>query len=94
MRPASTEWPNRRRQVARGLLPYFGTMFFLVPLLWSASDTSVRASSALIYLFAVWFGLILCCAWFARRGSDTDRQAGDEITNTQGGAEKVPETTL
>ncbi|MBR9849883.1 MAG: hypothetical protein GYB27_10885 [Rhodobacteraceae bacterium] len=58
---------RRRRlsEVAR-LMPIFGAGLFMVPLLWPVGDESeqVQTSSAILYLFCVWGGLILAIALF------------------------------
>ena len=58
---------RRRRlsEVAR-LMPIFGAGLFMVPLLWPVGDESekVQTSSAILYLFGVWGGLILAIALF------------------------------
>ena len=58
---------RRRRlsEVAR-LMPIFGAGLFMVPLLWPVGDESeqVHTSSAILYLFGVWGGLILAIALF------------------------------
>ncbi len=48
------------------ILPFVGTILFLLPIMWPRASEGVAAegtatSTALIYLFVVWAGLI-CCA--------------------------------
>ena len=48
------------------ILPFVGTILFLLPIMWPRASEGVAAegtatSTSLIYLFAVWAGLI-CCA--------------------------------
>ena len=48
------------------ILPFVGTILFLLPIMWQRASEGVAAegtatSTALIYLFVVWAGLI-CCA--------------------------------
>ena len=48
------------------ILPVVGAIFFLLPIMWPRASEGVAAegtatSTALIYLFVVWAGLI-CCA--------------------------------
>ena len=48
------------------ILPFVGTILFLLPIMWPRTSEGVAAegtatSTALIYLFVVWAGLI-CCA--------------------------------
>ena len=59
----------RRRRLLDGLrlLPLLGVWLLMVPMLWSQSDTGaedsiISMSSALIYIFCVWMGLIVLCA--------------------------------
>lgn len=55
---------QRRMMDAVRLLPLIGLVLWLLPTLWSVSDTegveSVKMSQAIIYVFAVWIALILC----------------------------------
>jgi len=58
----------RRRRLTDGLrlLPLLGLWLFMVPVLWPeskdvAGSDAVTMSSALIYIFAVWVGLIALC---------------------------------
>ena len=49
------------------ILPFVGTILFLLPIMWPRASEGVAAegtatSTALIYLFVVWAGLI-CCAF-------------------------------
>ncbi|WP_299930296.1 hypothetical protein [uncultured Pelagimonas sp.] len=49
---------RRRRLVdAARALPVLGILLWLLPLLWAVPETSTRASTGLIYVFAVWLGL-------------------------------------
>lgn len=54
----------RRRRLMDGarVLPAFGVLLWMVPLLWptgsSDVDNPVSMSSAMLYIFAVWGGLI------------------------------------
>lgn len=62
----------RRRRLLDGLkmLPFLGAWLFLLPLVWThGSDPEVGArstSSALIYVFGVWFLLIVLAFGFLR----------------------------
>ena len=70
----------RRRRMTDGLrlLPVFGLWLFMVPMLWpgaaaSLTGSAVSMSSALIYIFAVWFALILLCGQLSvSQAQDTD----------------------
>ncbi|CUH82645.1 hypothetical protein SAMN04488093_1219 [Tropicibacter naphthalenivorans] len=50
---------RRRRLVdAARALPVLGLMLWWVPLLWSLPEEPMPASTALIYIFLVWAGLV------------------------------------
>jgi hypothetical protein len=72
----------RRRRKTDGLrlLPVLGLWLFMVPLLWPGASArltglGVPMSTALIYIFAVWFALIVLCAFLSatQNREDTDR---------------------
>ena len=49
------------------MLPVIGALLWAVPLLWqSGPDSDVSTSTAIIYLFGVWLGLVLLGAVLAR----------------------------
>ena len=51
----------RRRRVtdAARVLPFIGLLLWLIPLLWREEGAAaVRSSSAILYLFGVWFLLV------------------------------------
>lgn len=65
----------RRRRVADGarLLPVFGGILFLIPLLWEgdpagaeAVPDGARTAWVMTYLFVVWFGLAVLSGVLAR----------------------------
>lgn len=60
----------RRRRVrdAARLLPVLGVVLLVVPLLWTRSDQpgGVGNAAALIYVFAVWAGLIAAANLLSR----------------------------
>ncbi len=64
--------PERYRQKrlldAARLLPVLGAALFLVPILWGSPDPAPRVSNAaaLLYVFAVWAGLILAAFLLSR----------------------------
>ncbi|MFC6688022.1 hypothetical protein [Jhaorihella thermophila] len=77
----------RRRRLldAARLLPIMGAALFAVPLLWpraSAVGDGVPTSSAILYIFSVWAGLIVVNAAFGRltRGMNqpSDRPDGTD----------------
>lgn len=54
---------RRRRLIdISRLMPFLGTVLFLLPIIWAGS---ARTSSGLIYIFAVWGGLIVALALLA-----------------------------
>lgn len=59
--------PYRRRRLrdAARLVPVFGLVFLLLPLLWSPAQGLRSVSRDLVYLFAVWVALIAVAAAFA-----------------------------
>lgn len=60
----------RRRRLAdlARLLPLFGALLFAVPLLWTGDSPTgqMATSTATIYIFSIWAGLILVNAVFGR----------------------------
>lgn len=68
----------RRRRIvdAARALPVLGVVLWLVPLLWSLPPASHSASSALIYIFGVWFGLALVAGLLIGALSRRDKEAG------------------
>ena len=62
---------RRRLMDAARLLPLLGVLLFLLPLLWRAADSTgamggVSMSNAIIYVFAVWIGLIAAIFVFGK----------------------------
>lgn len=58
---------RRRLHDAARLVPVFGVVLFLLPVLWSPSPTEVRDTAPdAIYLFVVWAGLIGVAALLSR----------------------------
>ncbi|UYV39573.1 hypothetical protein N4R57_12680 [Rhodobacteraceae bacterium D3-12] len=56
---------RRRRLVdAVRLMPVLGALLWAVPLLWTQGDTS--SSSALLYVFGIWFGLVVLAGMLSR----------------------------
>lgn len=77
-------YKRRRLRDAARALPALGGLLWMVPLLWPNTTEPMPASNALIYLFAVWIGLILISGGLVRalnRGDrlaeQADRTAGD-----------------
>ena len=57
--PEQITYRRRRLIDSARALPFLGVLLWTVPLLWGSSGDGSAASSALIYIFVVWFGLIL-----------------------------------
>ncbi len=75
---------QKRIRDAAHLLPALGGALLLVPLLWSPSNApeGVGNSTVLIYVFAVWAGLILAAFVLTRAlrlESAEDPRSDDEI---------------
>jgi hypothetical protein len=73
---------RRRRLVdAARALPLLGMMLWSIPLLWGVSETPMRASSGLVFVFMVWIWLVLV-AWalvFALRTSQNGQTQDGEL---------------
>jgi hypothetical protein len=64
---ARQSYRRRRMMDASRLLPFFGLVLILMPLVWQPEGATAPATSgAGVYLFVVWFGLILAAAGLAR----------------------------
>ena len=65
---ARSLYRKRRLSDAAKLLPIFGAVFLLLPLLWVHQSAPERSSIATnwVYLFIVWFFLILAAACLAK----------------------------
>ena len=74
----------RRRRLMDGarILPAFGVLLWMVPLLWptgnSDVDNPVSMSSAMLYIFAVWGGLICITVgiWIKTRAGPSEDADG------------------
>ena len=77
---------KRRRVIdASRLTPLLGAFLFLIPLAWpdrGASGEPVLANIGL-YMFAVWFFLVVCAAFVARRLSRDDWRPDAPATEDQ-----------
>jgi hypothetical protein len=77
---APATYRRKRLRDAARLLPVLGAALFLVPLLWTPADApgGVGNARALLYMFAVWAGLILAAFVLSRvLGRDAGKGAGD-----------------
>ena len=64
---ARRSYRRRRMMDAARLLPLAGVVLILLPMLWHPAATPVPDTGrGMIYLFAVWLGLILAAAALAR----------------------------
>jgi len=90
----------RRRRLMDGskLLPVLGAVLFLIPLLWlisPASDQSVPASRAYVYVFVVWAFLIAANWVFGlavgRWADDWGRSDASDLSAADAGAEADPD---
>ncbi|WP_415920121.1 hypothetical protein [Tateyamaria sp. SN6-1] len=79
---------RRRMMDALRLLPILGVMLLMLPLFWPAvSDTGAQAvsmSTAVIYVFLVWF-LLICASFILWRG--LWRGQGQDNTEAPDGAD-------
>ncbi len=71
--------PYRRRRLrdAARLLPVFGALLLILPLLWSSGVDAQLTSADVIYFFGLWAVLIVVAAAFApglRAGDLTDEE--------------------
>lgn len=97
----------RRRRIidAARLLPIFGTVLFLVPILWDLAGPQEPGTEAApqlaergIYLFTVWAGLVISAAALSSRlrpvtGPELDRPAAsDDLLTVSGSAAQPPGT--
>ncbi|MEQ9259872.1 MAG: hypothetical protein RIG84_12340 [Roseovarius sp.] len=67
----------RRRRLADAarLMPAFGALLFLIPLLWKGDGTPGQGASTsmvMLYLFLVWFGLAVLAGVLSRYLRDDD----------------------
>lgn len=69
---------RRRLNDAARLLPVVGTVLWLLPLLWPVGEKTVSTSTALIYVFSVWIGLVVLSAVLSRViGQEPEADAGE-----------------
>jgi len=68
---------RRRLTDAARLMPLLGAFLFAIPLLWPGPDDTAAGdmptSRAILYIFAVWAGLIVFSAWFGRLAREWSR---------------------
>lgn len=79
---ARPSYRRRRLRDAARLLPVFGILFLILPLLWSAPGDGPRDTGGdLIYFFGVWVLLVAMAAGFApglSAGSEQDAAEDDD----------------
>ena len=73
---------RRRMMDAARLLPIMGAALFMLPMIWRHPDESggVSTSTAFVYLFGAWAGLILISALLSRHANTWrgDESASDD----------------
>ncbi len=81
---------RRRRLIdAARLLPVFGGLLLLLPILWAPAETAARDTAPDgIYLFVVWAVLVVVAAWLAPGLAD----AADEADAVSGDDEAAADT--
>ena len=72
---ARQSYRRRRLGDAARLFPIVGLVMFLLPLLWAGE---ARTSGGLIYVFAVWAGLIFVISRVSRRLIESEPGREDE----------------
>ena len=81
----------RRRRLMDGarILPAFGVLLWMVPLLWptgsSDVDSPMSMSSAMLYIFTVWV-LLICVAvgiWMKTRAGPSENADGQDVVPEQ-----------
>ena len=73
-----SSYRQRRLRDAAQLLPVCGLTLWLIPLLWPQGAGGQPTSSAVLYVFAVWAGLIVAAFLLSRSLShDEDATAGE-----------------
>ena len=77
---------------AARVLPFIGTLLWVIPLLWPENGAAVRSSSAIIYLFGVWGLLVLGAGLLSWRLSVQAREGDPERdgTGVPGGSGGTP----
>lgn len=58
---ARSSYRQRRLRDVAGMLPIFGILFLMLPLLWPRGEGESLTSSAMIYVFGIW-GLLIVLA--------------------------------
>ncbi len=60
-------YKRRRMADAARILPVFGGLLFMLPLLWITDAGTARTGAVMIYLFVVWAGLAGIAAVLSRK---------------------------
>lgn len=83
---AHATYRHRRMRDAAALLPILGALLFALPLLWLGQNGgAARTSHVMIYVFAVWAGLVILSAVITRiLGSG---EAPQSATDDEGAAD-------
>ena len=79
---ARPSYRRRRLRDAARLLPVFGLLFLVLPLLWSAPGAGPRDTGGdVVYLFAIWALLVAFAAAFAPGlSASADQDAPEDDT--------------
>ena len=64
---ARGSYRQRRLRDAARLLPVVGGLLWMIPLLWPRGPGGQMVSTALLYIFGVWAGLIVLAFVLSRR---------------------------
>lgn len=78
---ARATYRKRRLRDGARVLPLFGLVLFLLPLMWAAPSQQVGAHW--LYLFLVWLGLIVLAAVISRALRESDSPAGREVQGSE-----------
>ena len=76
-----SSYRQRRLRDAAQLMPVCGLTLWLIPLLWPHGDGGQPTSSAVLYVFAVWAGLIVAAFLLSRSLSHDEDATADEGSN-------------
>lgn len=75
---AKGSYRRRRLHDAARLLPVLGCVLWLIPVLWPSGADGQFVSSALLYIFSVWAGLICAAFLLSRLLRDEEETQAEE----------------
>jgi hypothetical protein len=88
---AKSIYRSRRLADAARLLPVIAAFLVALPAVWSAQcDRAGTLSGTIVYLFAVWAGLILAAALIARGLSGAEHAGGGPSGDREAGQGPAP----